>query len=265
MRRRFDFLSTVQKLQKRVGVIIRFTITVSVACSTATFSNWFQYKSYWNNTELVKSETRESQARERVNHLNSSLITLNEELENNIQRVRILEQQSLQIDSLNAFFLSLEPDGREFALVDLRKELGFEHLVKLGNATSVSYSNRYLNSRGARVLAEILEVNWITPSSNIKIKVLEKRNHQPATIRREELKRAFRKLENLGVALNIEVQSSRCQDYFDHARLLEVKSEGSKRYKFLFDQGMDFLEFERSTRKYRIKVPTYVTVTSTQN
>lgn len=53
MRRVFNLREVVQN---QVGSIIRFAITSSVAFSTATFSNWIDYKSYWNGT-IYRTQT----------------------------------------------------------------------------------------------------------------------------------------------------------------------------------------------------------------
>ncbi len=212
--------------------------------------------------QLVESEKRESQACSQVDKLNLSIHDLNEELEKNTQRITILEQQSSQLDSLNAFFISLEPDGRDLNLAELQQELGLERILTGGIVTSVFYSDRYLNSRGARTLADLLQGNWLISSSNVIIKVLENRNQQPAPLRKNELEQSLTKLTNAGIILQVKVQHSDCPDYFDHARLLEISMADGKSYKLLFDQGMDFIEFNRSTQTYRVRVPTYVTLTN---
>ncbi|WP_341993959.1 hypothetical protein [Chlorogloeopsis sp. ULAP02] len=43
----FNFKAVVQN---RISSLIRFAITGSVAYSAATFSNWIDYKGYWNGT-----------------------------------------------------------------------------------------------------------------------------------------------------------------------------------------------------------------------
>ncbi len=214
--------------------------------------------------QLVESEKRESQACSQVDKLNLSIHDLNEELEKNTQRITILEQQSSQLDSLNAFFISLEPDGRDLSLAELQQELGLEQILTGGIVTSIFYSDRYLNSRGARTLADLLQGNWLI-SSHVTIKVLENRNQQPAPLRKNELEQSLTKLTNAGIILQVKVQHSDCPDYFDHARLLEISMDDGKSYKLLFDQGMDFIEFNRSTQTYRVRVPTYVTLTNPGN
>jgi hypothetical protein len=53
MRRGFNFRAVVQN---RIGSVIRFAITSSVAFSTATCSNWLNYQNYWNRT-IFRTQT----------------------------------------------------------------------------------------------------------------------------------------------------------------------------------------------------------------
>lgn len=53
MRRVFNLREVVQN---QVGSIIRFAITSSVAFSAATFSNWIDYKNYWDGT-IYRTQT----------------------------------------------------------------------------------------------------------------------------------------------------------------------------------------------------------------
>ena len=53
MRRGFNFRAVVQN---RIGSLIRFAITSSVAFSTATCSNWLNYQNYWNRT-IFRTQT----------------------------------------------------------------------------------------------------------------------------------------------------------------------------------------------------------------
>ena len=189
----FNFIAVVQN---RIGSVIRFAITTSVACSVATVSNWIDYRSYWNGT--------------------------------------IYSTQTVDFNILS-------------------------HILP------IFYSDRYLNSRGARTLADLLQGNWLISSSNVTIKVLENYNQQPAPLRKNELEQSLTKLTNAGIILQVKVQHSDCPHYFDHARLLEISMDDGKSYKLLFDQGMDFIEFNRSTQTYRVRVPTYVTLTNPGN
>jgi hypothetical protein len=209
--------------------------------------------------QLAESEERELEARCQVESLNSSIKDFNEEQEITSERIKLLEQQSSE--SANAFVSFIEPDGRDLILPELRKELGLEQILLGGTVNSVFYRDRYLHARGAGILADLLEGNWLKATSNVTIKVLENHN-QPAELRKDQLKRSLIKIKNLGIILTVEVQLSNCQDYFDHARLLEINMDNGKKYKFIFDQGMDFIEFHLSTRTYRVKVPTYVTLTN---
>jgi hypothetical protein len=53
MRKNFNIKTVVQN---RIGSVIRFAMTSSVACLAATLSNWMDYQYYWNGT-IYRTQT----------------------------------------------------------------------------------------------------------------------------------------------------------------------------------------------------------------
>ncbi|BAZ48350.1 hypothetical protein NIES4103_09580 [Nostoc sp. NIES-4103] len=214
--------------------------------------------------QLKQSEKQKLEAQSKISQLNSSIVGLNEEMKNQIDRINILEDQSFCLDKPNALFIPLEPDGRDLSLTDLRKELGLEEIFKSGVVTRIFYSDRYLYERGGGILADLIIGNWLRSTSHIKIKVLEQPNEQPAAVRKQRLELSFSRLRRFGSIFQIEVQPYESEEYFNHARLLEINMESGKKYKLIFDQGMQFIKFNSANNTYRIKETSYVTLTTTE-
>jgi hypothetical protein len=209
--------------------------------------------------ELTVSQHRESEAQDRVNRLNLLIHNLKDKENKKIRRIEILEKQSSELNNLNAQLITLEPDGQDFDISQLRKELGIDKILNEGVIKNIFYRDRYLFGKGASILANILTGNWLSSTSYVKIKVLEKDN-TPAHLRKYELENCLNQFTNKGIIVKVEVQPLSCRDYFDHARLLEIERTDGQKYKIIFDQGMDFIQFNPSSNTYSIKTPTYLTI-----
>ncbi|MEA5593761.1 hypothetical protein [Rivularia sp. UHCC 0363] len=209
--------------------------------------------------QLLESQQRESEAKNNVNNFYSLINDLKQREKSNIQRIKTLEQQSSQLKNLNASLITLEPNGQDLDITQLRDELGMENILNEGVIKSIFYRDRYLFGKGASILANILTGNWLKSTSYIKIKVLEKDN-TPAHLRKYELENCLNQFTNKGIIVKVEVQPLSCRDYFDHARLLEIERTDGQKYQIIFDQGMDFIQFNLSSNTYSIKTPTYLTI-----
>ena len=152
----------------------------------------------------------------------------------------------------------LESSGEKFTLQQLRKKLGLETILASGTIQEATYSDRYLQAPGAKILANLLEIGCDT-SSKVNIRVLEKTAEKSASVRKRELESSLENLRSTGVSCQVKVQPKDSSKHFEHARTLKVMTQGGEKYKIIFDLGMDFLNVE-SNEIYSVSKPTYIVV-----
>jgi len=154
----------------------------------------------------------------------------------------------------------LEPSCRHLTLSELRQELGLEQVLAGSKVERVTYRDRYLKGKEAKILLDLLREE-LAPSAEVKIWVLENAKEQSASERKSDLEAAFREVEEMGLSCQAIVQPQHHSKQFPHPRILEIHRQDGRQYKVVFDMGLDFLE-ARADATYSVTKPTYVVVTS---
>jgi hypothetical protein len=153
----------------------------------------------------------------------------------------------------------LEPSCRHLTLSELRQELGLEQVLAGSKVERVTYRDRYLKGKEAKILLELLREE-LAPSAQVKIWVLENAKEQFASERKSDLEAVLREVEEMGVSCQAIVQPQHHSKHFPHPRILEIQRQDGRQYKVVFDMGLDFLE-ARGDTTYSVTKPTYVVVT----
>jgi hypothetical protein len=143
-------------------------------------------------------------------------------------------------------------------LAELRTKLGLERVFQGSTVKKVTYCDRYLYGKGARILADLLQGEWLDSSATVKIDVLEK-ERQFESRRKAELEAALTSVKAAVSLFQVKVSSLRSYPNFPHGRVLEIQKKDGQKYKIIFDKGIDFLKVE-SGGVYSVTEPTYVVV-----
>ncbi|KYC41676.1 DEAD/DEAH box helicase [Scytonema hofmannii PCC 7110] len=147
----------------------------------------------------------------------------------------------------------------DLTLPQLRHKLGLDKVL-LGSLSQIVYRDRYLNEKGAKILAHLLQSDGLNKNSSVTIEVLEDSQGETQKQRKHQLELALSKLKERGVSLNIIVRPWQHRVHFPHARELEVYQKDGQKFQVLFDKGIDFLE-PRARDFYCVTERSYVVVT----
>jgi len=186
-----------------------------------------------------------------------------EGVERILQRLCEVRSQSTPIDAstlddpdTSAIFP--DPSWVRLSLAELRTKLGLERVFQGSTVKKVTYCDRYLYGKGARILADLLQGEWLDSSATVKIDVLEKeRQFEPR--RKAELEAAFTSVKAAVSLFQVKVSSLKSYPNFPHGRVLEIQRKDGQKYKIIFDKGIDLLKVE-SGGVYSVTEPTYVVV-----
>jgi ATP-dependent helicase YprA (DUF1998 family) len=148
----------------------------------------------------------------------------------------------------------------ELTILQLRQKLGLDKVLLGSQIRQIVYRDRYLNEKGAKILAHLLQSDGLNKNSSVTIEVLEDSQGETQKQRKQQLEVALKKLKETGVSLNIIVRPWQQRIHFPHARELEVHQQDGQKFKVLFDKGIDFLE-PRTNGIYRVAERSYVVIT----
>lgn len=154
-----------------------------------------------------------------------------------------------------------EPGWRCLSLLELRQRLGLDRALMGSKARRVFYRDRYLDGKGAKILADLLQSDGLDSNSDVTIFVLQNSKSQSASELKAELEKALVKLTNMGVTAQVKVQPWHQRVHFPHARELEIQRQDGQTLIVIFDKGMGCLEVD-SDGKYRRIEPTYMVITT---
>lgn len=159
----------------------------------------------------------------------------------------------------DTFVVFPEPSWGELSLPQLRQKLGIDGILGT-QVKQVLYRDRYLNGQGAKLLCDLLQGDGLSVSSQVTIWTLEHSESLPAPELKAELEKALVGLEAIGIQVRVKVQPRHQRSHFPHARELEIRGLDERKYKVIFDRGLDFLEKDVTDGTYRVTNPTYVAV-----
>jgi hypothetical protein len=148
----------------------------------------------------------------------------------------------------------------DLTLPQLRQKLGLDKVLLGGQIRQIVYRDRYLNEKGAKILARLLQSDGLNKNSSVTIEVLEDSQGETQKQRKQQLELALSKLKERGVSLSINVRPWQHRIHFPHARELEVHQKNGQKFQVLFDKGIDFLEL-RARDFYCVTERSYVVVT----
>lgn len=165
--------------------------------------------------------------------------------------------QATELEDPDTSVIFPEPRWGNLSLPQLRERLGIDRILSGSAGMRIVYRDRYLNEKGARILADLLQGDGLDANSSVTIWVLEDAQSQPASERKAQLEEALAKLQDMGVSTSVKVQPWHQRSHFPHARELEIHKLDGDKYKVIFDRGLDFLE-AKLNGIYRVTNPTYV-------
>lgn len=181
-------------------------------------------------------------------------------LQNLCQKARLVPASELE--DPDTFVVFPEPSWGNLSLAELRQKLKIDYILSGSQIKSVLYRDRYLDPSGARILADLLQGEWLSDNSAITVWVLEDIKSLPAPERKAQLKAALDGLNSLGIQPQVKVQPQHQRSHFRHGRELILQRFDSQTYKIIFDMGLNFIE-ANPDKTYSIKQPTYVVITRT--
>lgn len=148
-----------------------------------------------------------------------------------------------------------DPTWQNLSLEDLRQQLGLKQALQGSTIQRVTYSDRYLHPKGAKLLAKLLVGDWLSKTTQVDISVLAGRD-EDSNQRKADLDAALKKLAEQS-HLTLRITPFGSTQHFPHARVLELHYCDRQGYKLLFDKGLDFIEYN-VRGEYRVKESTYV-------
>lgn len=181
-------------------------------------------------------------------------------------RLQTLKQQAKPVaieELVDKDTLVVFPDTtwRQLSLGELRQKLCLEQVLAGNQVTQVSYSDRYLQEFGAKVLAGLLKGDWIQPNTQIKIQIQQSHDEYTVndTSRRGDVERALAR--QLGIKPNIHMRQfrRRHEPPFPHKRELALHTQDGQIIRVLFDKGLDFIE-QSGRDVYSVTESTYIVV-----
>ncbi|KAB8313912.1 DEAD/DEAH box helicase [Tolypothrix campylonemoides VB511288] len=178
-------------------------------------------------------------------------------MQNLRSQARLVEAKDLEDPDTTVIF----PDRSwsNLTLPQLRQRLGIDRVLSGSGGVKIAYRDRYLNEKGAKILADLLQGDGLDVKSAVTVWVLEDLQEEPASRRKANLEAALVEIKKIGVSTNVSVQPWHQRSHFPHAREMEVNTTNGQKYKILFDKGMDFLE-PRTSGVYSVTEPTYIVI-----
>ncbi|MGF1541102.1 MAG: DUF1998 domain-containing protein, partial [Pleurocapsa sp.] len=147
----------------------------------------------------------------------------------------------------------LQPSRNKLTLQQLRKELGLEAILTASKIQQATYSDRYLQPLGLKILTDLLK-NAGDRLSQISIKTLQ----DSISERKQELENALQDLATMDVSCHLTVQPKHEKRHFPHARILEITTQDRTKYQVIFDCGLDFIRLDKGL--YTIARSTYIAI-----
>lgn len=203
-------------------------------CSNDATWEWFQTRSYEGVQTVFNS------------------------MQNLQSQARLIE--ATELEDPNTLVIFPEPRWGNLNLPQLRQKLGIDRVLSGSQGVRIVYRDRYLNEKGAKILAGLLQGNGLDANSSVTIWVLEDAQAQLASERKAQLEEALAELQEMGVSTSVKVQPWYQRSHFPHSRELEFHRLDGHKYKVIFDRGLDFLEETKLDGTYRVTNPTYVVV-----
>ncbi|WP_242056781.1 MULTISPECIES: DEAD/DEAH box helicase [Oscillatoriales] len=179
-------------------------------------------------------------------------------LQNQRQQARLVPASELE--DPDTFVVFPEPSWSNLSLTELRQKLQIDRILSGSQIKSVLYRDRYLDESGARILADLLQGEWLSSNSAVNIWVLEDSKSQSAAQRKAQLEAALTELNVIGIQPQVKVQPQHQRSHFRHGRDLVLHRLDGQKYKIIFDMGLNFVEVNQDGT-YSIKQPTYVVIT----
>ncbi|MBU7584145.1 MAG: DEAD/DEAH box helicase [Nostoc sp. TH1S01] len=172
-------------------------------------------------------------------------------------QARLVEAKELENPNTTVIF----PDRTwsNLTIQQLRQRLGIESVLSGSGGAKIVYRDRYLNEKGAKILADLLQGDGLNADSSVRILVLEDYKGELGSQRKANLEASLTQIQSMGVSTTVKVQPLHERSHFPHAREMEVQTADGQRYKIIFDKGMDFLELKTSG-VYSVTEPTYVVI-----
>ncbi len=168
--------------------------------------------------------------------------------------------EAKELEDPDTLVIFPEPRWGNLSLPQLQERLGIDRILSESTGMRIVYRDRYLNEKGARILADLLQGDRLDANSSVTIWVLEDAQSQPAYKKKAQLEEALVKLQEMGVPTSVRVQPWHQRSHFPHGRELEFHRLDGHKYKVIFDRGLDFLEEAKTSGTYRVTNPTYVVV-----
>jgi hypothetical protein len=166
--------------------------------------------------------------------------------------------EATELEDPNTEVIYPDPSWGNLSLSELRQKLGLEKVLMDSSIVNVTYSDRYLDSAGAKHLVDLLQGDWLNETTQITVKILRNPNRQNRLSEIEERLQFLDGRHAVQEAAYISGVSSSA--LFIHARSLEIQKQDGQHFRILFDKGMDFIS--RSVdQTYRIREATYVVIT----
>jgi Domain of unknown function (DUF1998)/Helicase conserved C-terminal domain len=180
------------------------------------------------------------------------------------QRLEQIKGQLIPASDLeDADTVLITPDRtwRNLTLDQLQKKLGLVDCLTGSQIMKITYSDRFLYGKGAKLFTKLLKSENISDSTQILIDTRENsRDRYPLAIpeRKRQLEAALTPLCIKGANLKITVHPDRSST-LEHGRILEIWRADGILYRVVFDKGIDFLETQLDG-SYRIKEATYIVI-----
>ncbi|MBC1212935.1 DEAD/DEAH box helicase [Trichormus variabilis ARAD] len=179
------------------------------------------------------------------------------------QRLQNLRSQARPVEAIeledpNTTVIFPDRTWSNLTITQLRQRLGIDRVFS-GGGVKIVYRDRYLNEKGGKILADLLQGDGINENSSVTIWVLEDYKGELGSQRKANLEAALTQIQRMGVSTTVKVQPWYERSYFPHSREMEVLTANGQRYKIMFDKGMDFLEL-KATGVYSVTESTYVVI-----
>lgn len=166
--------------------------------------------------------------------------------------------EAIELEDPNTTVIFPDRTWSNLTITQLRQRLGIDRVFS-GGGMKIVYRDRYLNEKGAKILADLLQGDGMNENSSVTILVLEDYKGESGSQRKANLEAAFTQIQGMGVSTTVKVQPWYERSYFPHSREMEVQTANGQRYKIMFDKGMDFLEL-KATGVYSVTEATYVVI-----
>jgi len=116
-----------------------------------------------------------------------------ERVYNRLQNLRSQAKlvSATELEDPDTFVIYPEPIWGNLSLLELRQRLGLDRVLMGSKARSVFYRDRYLDGKGAKILADLLQSGGLDSNSALTISVLQDSKSQSASELKAELERAL--------------------------------------------------------------------------